>query len=276
MTTSTSSCPTSDSIRCIDIGANLANKKFRHDFDEVIASSKAAGLEAIVLTGSSEKNNRESSDLCLLHPGFLYSTAGIHPHDASDFDPTRTQQALEQLYAMDHVLAVGECGLDFNRDFSPRDKQRSCFAAQLELAADNGLPLFLHERDAFDEFLETMRNIRERVSRAVVHCFTGTAEQAKAYLDLDLHLGITGWICDERRGQHLREVVRTIPVNRLMIETDCPYLAPRDFRPKISRNEPKYLPHILQAVAECRNEDPAVLSSQLLQTTNEFFGIASR
>ena len=108
-----------------------------------------------------------------------------------------------------------------------------------------------------------------------MHCFTGNAEQAKAYLDLDLHLGITGWICDEKRGRHLREVVRMIPVDRLMIETDCPYLAPKDLRPKISRNEPKFLPHILQTIAECRGEAPLVLSEELLQTTRKFFDIST-
>ena len=136
-----------------------------------------------------------------------------------------------------------------------------------------GLPLFLHERDAFDTFYEIMRKNRSRVSGGVVHCFTGTETQARAYLDLDLHLGVTGWICDERRGKHLREVVKIIPADRLMVETDCPYLAPRDYRPKISRNEPKYLPHILEVVASCRGESVADLAPKILKTTNLFFGI---
>ena len=260
-------------LECIDIGANLTSKKFRNDLDQVLADSKQAGVSTIILTGSSEKNSEESSKICQRHPGFLYSTAGIHPHDASDFDAQRTTATLESLYQLDHVVAVGECGLDFNRDFSPRDKQRTCFAAHLELAAKNGLPLFLHERDAFDEFIDMMRDARDRISRGVVHCFTGSAAQAKSYLDLDLHLGVTGWICDERRGKHLRDVVKTIPVDRLMIETDCPYLAPRDYSPKINRNEPKYLPHILRSVAECRGERPEELAIELLETTRSFFGI---
>lgn len=260
-------------LECIDIGANLANKKFRNDLDEVLSNAKSAGVSKIVLTGSSEKNSRESAKLAEQHSGFLYSTAGIHPHDAKEFDVQRTSETLKSLYSQRSVVAVGECGLDFNRDFSPRDQQRSCFAAHIELAAENGLPMFLHERDAFDEFHESMRTNRDRISRAVVHCFTGTEKAAKAYLDLDLHLGITGWICDERRGKHLRDVVKIIPVQRLMIETDCPYLAPRDYRPKISRNEPKYLPHILKAIAECRGEDPFELGERILQTTNEFFQI---
>lgn len=258
---------------CIDIGANLTNKKFNHDLEDVLAQSKDAGLSQIVLTGTSERTSRDASTICQRHPGFLYSTAGIHPHDAKSFDQTRTTALLKELYTEDHVVAVGECGLDFNRDFSPRDQQRDCFAAHIDLAASNGLPLFLHERDAFDEFYSMMEQSRDRISGGVVHCFTGTASQAKAYLDLDLHLGITGWICDERRGRHLREVVRSIPVERLMIETDCPYLAPRDYRPRINRNEPKYLPHILQTVADCRDEPVEQLSEAILATTKAFFGI---
>ena len=260
-------------LDCIDIGANLTNKKFKHDLEQVLASSKNAGVQQIVLTGTSEHSSQAASQLCRTHPEFLYSTAGIHPHDASSFDPITTVKLLKDLLALDHVVAVGECGLDFNRDFSPRDRQRDCFAAHLELAESIGLPLFLHERDAFDEFYGMMRESRDRLKGGVVHCFTGNAEQAKAYLDLDLHLGITGWICDERRGKHLRDVVRSIPVDRLMIETDCPYLAPRDYRPTIKRNEPKYLPHILQTIADCRNEDVAILGPQIMTTTTTFFGI---
>ena len=260
-------------FECIDIGANLTSKKFKNDLENVLTESASAGLSHIVLTGSSERNSVESSKICQRHPGFLYSTAGIHPHDASEYDPVRTAKTLEDLYKLDHVVAVGECGLDFNRDFSPRDKQRDCFAAHLDLASKNQLPLFLHERDAFDTFYSMMKEARGRISRGVVHCFTGSLSNAKAYLDLDLHLGITGWICDERRGKHLRDVVKEIPVNRLMLETDCPYLAPRDYRPRINRNEPKYLPHILKTVAECRGEPVEELAAEVLKTTKSFFGI---
>ena len=260
-------------FECIDIGANLTSKKFKNDLENVLTESASAGLSHIVLTGSSERNSVESSKICQRHPGFLYSTAGIHPHDASEYDPVRTAKTLEDLYKLDHVVAVGECGLDFNRDFSPRDKQRDCFAAHLDLASNNQLPLFLHERDAFDTFYSMMQEARGRISRGVVHCFTGSSANAKAYLDLDLHLGITGWICDERRGKHLRDVVKEIPVNRLMLETDCPYLAPRDYRPRINRNEPKYLPHILKTVAECRGEPVEELAVEVLKTTKSFFGI---
>ena len=239
----------------------------------VIDDARRANLEAIVLTGSDEASCLESVELAKTYPDFLYCTAGIHPHHASDFSVAETLPLLRSLCELPQVVAVGECGLDFNRDFSPRDQQLSCFAAHLELAAVNRLPLFLHERDAHDAFIGTLRERRDSVTAGVVHCFTGTLEQARAYLDLDLHIGITGWLCDERRGQHLQEVVRHVPIDRLMIETDAPYLAPRDYRPKIQRNEPKYLPHILEAVARCRGESTEVLAAQLLNTTREFFGL---
>lgn len=261
------------SFHCIDIGANLANRRFHKDIAKVLASAREANLQAIVLTGSDEVSTQQSLELARAHPNFLFSTAGIHPHNASDFSVSDTLPLLRSLCGETPVVAVGECGLDFNRDFSPRDAQMSCFTAQLELAAGNRLPLFMHERDAHEAFISVMREHRDSISAGVVHCFTGTLEQAKAYLDLDLHIGITGWLCDERRGQHLQEVVRVIPHNRLMIETDAPYLAPRDYRPKISRNEPKYLPHILQALARCRDEQPEALAAALLTTTQQFFGL---
>lgn len=241
---------------------------------EVIENARHANLDAIVLTGSDAASCLESVELAKAYPGFLYSTAGIHPHHASEFSEAETLPLLRSLCELPQVVAVGECGLDFNRDFSPREQQLSCFSAHLELAAANRLPLFLHERDAHDAFISVLREHRASVAAGVVHCFTGTLEQAKAYLDLDLHIGITGWLCDERRGQHLEEVVRYVPIDRLMIETDAPYLAPRDYRPKIKRNEPKYLPHILETVARCRGEGAETLAPQLLSTTRQFFGLA--
>lgn len=227
----------------------------------------------MIVTGSCESSSSFADRLCEEHPGYLHSTAGIHPHDAKQYDPESSIATLKKLYQKPHVVAVGECGLDYNRDFSPRDLQKECFAAQLELAVETGLPLFLHERDAHDDFVAMLQEVRSGISRAVVHCFTGSAIEAERYLELDFHLGITGWICDERRGTHLREVVRTIPVERLMIETDAPYLAPRDYRPKIRRNEPKYLPHILKTVAECRGEEADLLAAQINKTTKDFFAI---
>lgn len=256
---------------CIDIGANLTNARFRSDLPQLLRNASSVGVEKIIVTGTSLECSQHASELCERHPHYLSCTAGIHPHDAKSFDPASTSNALRELLRKPQVVAVGECGLDFNRDFSPRDAQRECFVAQLELSSKTQLPLFLHERDAFDEFHSIMEAKRNQISRGVVHCFTGNEQALRAYLELDLHIGITGWICDEQRGKHLQELVTLIPADRLMIETDCPYLAPKDHRPRIKRNEPKYLPHILRRVAEFRGEDASELSTKLIDTTNKFF-----
>jgi len=263
-------------INCIDIGANLTHKSFRKDLPAVLESARSAGVEKLIVTGTSPNSSREAAALAAKFPGVLYSTAGVHPHDARHFqtDPdTGTIALLEGLAAQKSVVAIGECGLDFNRDFSPHGIQTECFVAQLELAARTEKPVFLHERDAHEEFLEIITSHRNSLAGGVVHCFTGTREAMRAYLDLNLHMGITGWICDERRGKHLREIVREIPANRLMIETDAPFLAPRDLPQRIQRNEPKYLPHILNTIAESRGESPQILAGEINKTTVDFFGL---
>jgi TatD DNase family protein len=171
-------------------------------------------------------------------------------------------------------VAIGECGLDYNRNYSPHPAQEKWFVAQLELAAELGKPLFLHSRDAHPRFAEILRNLR--VGKAVAHCFTGEGPELRAYLELGLYIGITGWICDERRGAHLRPLVKEIPADRLLVETDAPYLTPRDLRPqpKARRNEPAFLPHILRAVAQARGEAPEALAAQTTRNARALFGLA--
>jgi TatD DNase family protein len=204
----------------------------------------------------------------------LYATAGVHPHDASHWGPT-TSDTLQALAATHEVVALGETGLDFFRDFSPRPQQIQAFEAQLALAADLEMPVFLHERGAFKQFIEIIREYRSRLSAAVVHCFTGSAEQLAAYLDLDLHIGITGWICDERRGLHLRDLLPQISLDRLMLETDAPYLLPRTLRPKPKerRNEPAFLPHIVDTVASCLKLPPDLVAEATTKTAKTFFAL---
>jgi len=259
-------------LECMDIGANLTHKSFAKDLESVIADARAAGVSQFIVTGSSVATSRQALELCRQFPQGCYSTAGVHPHDAASCNE-QTWSQLETLLQVPTTVAVGECGLDFNRNSSPPAAQQSCFEQHLQLAAQIGKPLFLHERDAFELFYEMLKRHRDHIGDAVVHCFTGSATTLDAYLDLDLHIGITGWICDERRGTHLRELVRRIPATRLMIETDSPYLAPRDIRPRVHRNEPRFLPHILQAIAACRAEPPEELGRQIIATTKSFFGI---
>jgi TatD DNase family protein len=261
-------------MQLIDIGANLSHESFRRDLDAVIQRAQVAGVAQIVITGASEEESAAASEIARTRPGVLFATAGLHPHLARDWRE-ETEQVLRELAVRPEVVAVGEAGLDFNRDFSPRERQARVFEAQLGIAADLGLPAFMHERDAHEKFVEILKPIRQDLGNAVIHCFTGSAEELDAYLDLDLHVGVTGWICDERRGQHLRKLAKRIPLDRLMLETDAPYLLPRDLKPKPKsrRNEPMHLRHILETVARCRGMSAEELAEATTQTSRRFFGI---
>jgi TatD DNase family protein len=258
----------------IDIGANLAHESFAHDREAVLERARAAGVVTIIVTGTSVATSRAAAALAEDRAPQLYATAGVHPHDASHF----TDETVEQLRALARhpaVRALGECGLDYNRMFSPRQAQLRAFEAQLELAAQLERPLFLHDREAHADLVALVRRYRDRVPAAVVHCFTGTREELRAYLDLGLHIGITGWICDERRGLHLRELVRDIPQGRLMLETDAPYLLPRTIKPAPAhrRNEPAFLPYVLRAVAESTARATQEVERETTQTARTFFGL---
>ncbi|MGY4514575.1 TatD family hydrolase [Lysobacter sp. HA18] len=261
-------------MQLIDIGANLTHDSFDRDRDAVIARALEAGVARMVVTGASREHSPMALELARKHPGVLFATAGVHPHHAVEYT-AECDAEMRTLLAHDEVVAVGECGLDYFRDFSPRPAQRRAFEMQLQTAVDTGKPLFLHQRDAHDDFIAIMKNFEGRLGPAVVHCFTGTREEAFAYLDRDWHVGITGWLCDERRGQHLREIVPHIPANRLMIETDAPYLLPRTLKPlpKDRRNEPAFLAHIVEELARDRSEDVATVAISTTRNARDFFGL---
>ncbi len=258
----------------IDIGANLTHDSFDTDREAVLARAAAAGIARIIVTGTSVTSSVQAAALCEAQPRTLFATAGVHPHHAAEFDG-HTAAALRALLANPAFVAVGECGLDFFRDYSPRTAQRRAFEAQLELAAAVGKPVFLHQRDAHDEFVAMLMPIRERLAGGVAHCFTGGPTELTAYLDLDLYVGVTGWVCDERRGSELRAAVPKIPLTRLLIETDAPYLLPRDLspRPKNRRNEPQFLTHVLERVAELRNEPLEVVAAATTSNAERLFGL---
>jgi TatD DNase family protein len=239
----------------IDIGANLAHDSFDEDRPAVLQRATDAGVSRIVITGSSDASNTRAAELAEQSPGVLYSTAGVHPHHASDYDDA-SDALIRSLVSHKSVVAVGECGLDYFRNFSPREAQLTAFRQQLEIAEDSGLPVFLHQRDAHDDFVEILEPFLPKISRAVAHCFTGEGESLREYVAMGLYIGITGWICDERRGKHLHDIVPIIPDDRLLIETDAPYLLPRSYRPKprSRRNEPMYLPEVARVVADARNQ----------------------
>ena len=258
----------------IDIGANLGHSSFAGDLERVLAGAWNAGVQQIVVTGASAEGSVTAMQLAQRFPGFLYATAGVHPHHASDFDGF-TEDLLADLLANPQVKAAGECGLDYNRNFSPREVQQFAFERQLGLAISSGKPVFLHQREAHEDFLAILKAHRSALKNAVVHCFTDSRAALADYLDLDCYIGITGWICDERRGLHLIEAVRDIPADRLLLETDAPYLLPRSIKPapKDRRNLPEFLPAVLAAVAQARGVDPAELAAQSCVNARHFFGL---
>jgi TatD DNase family protein len=255
----------------VDIGVNLTHRSFHPDRKQVIDRAFAAGVRTMIVTGASVTGSQEAQLLAEEYPGRIFSTAGVHPHDSRHCNAD-TIPELRRLAQRENVVAIGECGLDFNRDFSPRPQQEECFEAQVALAEELEMPLFLHERDAQQRFVEILVAARKK-SPAVLHCFTGTREQLGACLDLGLYIGITGWICDERRGTHLRALVPEIPADRLMIETDAPYLLPRSMpsKPKDGRNEPAFLTHVLQTVAECLGKSVEEVAETTTKTARAFF-----
>lgn len=259
-------------MELIDIGCNLTHDSFEDDRDEVIEAARDAGVVQIIVTGASAEGSQAAVQLAGQRPGQLYATAGVHPHRASAYDD-ETDQLLRELALSPSVVAIGETGLDYFRDFSPRDLQRDAFERQIQIAIDTGLPLFLHQRDAHGDFIAILRKHRDQLTDIVVHCFTGSQDELQECLDLDCHIGITGWICDERRGTHMKAFMKNIPANRLMIETDAPYLKPRNLRPKIRshRNEPRLLPWILGTLAACRGEHPEALAEATTRNARAFF-----
>ncbi len=262
------------SLSLIDIGANIAHDSFDEDRAGMMQRAADAGVDRIVVTGSSDESNVQAAELAEQSPGTLYSTAGVHPHHASDYNDD-SDALIRSLTQKDSVVAVGECGLDYFRNLSPREAQLNAFKRQLEIAKDSGLPVFLHQRDAHDDFVEILETALPDLSRAVAHCFTGEGESLREYVAMGLYIGITGWICDERRGKHLYDIVSIIPDDRLLVETDAPYLLPRTIRPKPKsrRNEPMHLPEVVRIIAEARGQTQEHVAAISTANAERFFGL---
>ena len=243
----------------IDIGVNLTNARFERDIEQVLERAASARVLDLIITGVDLVSSRRALELCQelgerRADGLrLWCTAGVHPHDSGAVEGGYLE-ALRALHLdhPSHVVALGECGLDYERDYSPRERQLACFEAQLELALELERPMFLHERGAHEDLYALLRAAGPALAaRSVVHCFTGERQAMERYLALGCSIGVTGWVCDERRGEGLQRLVRDLPLERLLVETDAPYLTPRTLRPKPKRgrNEPATLPHIVSELA---------------------------
>ncbi|KAJ3172898.1 hypothetical protein HDU87_007734 [Geranomyces variabilis] len=268
----------------VDIGANLASRALKPHIAEVLKRSAAANTTTVLITGTSLKTSREALQIVKEHAGpvALFSTAGVHPHDATHLlsDPKTAATWVADLETLitankSAVVAVGETGLDYDRKFSTHADQIRVFEAQLGIAERTGLPLFLHNRDAHDDFLAALQRF-PRARRGVVHCYTDTdPAHLDAYLTLGFHIGITGWVADERRGVELAEnIVPRIPLDRLLIETDAPYLMPRNIEGrKMKVNEPALLGWVCKKVAECLGVDEEVVAARTTENARQLFAL---
>ncbi|KJE90865.1 hydrolase [Capsaspora owczarzaki ATCC 30864] len=255
-----------------DIGINLAHDHFARDVEHFLRRAAEVNVTTMVITGTSMRGSVEALELARRHG--MHATVGVHPHDAKSCT-TGTIPKMRQLFTSADTaslaVAVGECGLDFDRNFSPQDVQMKWFEEQLKLAVELKKPVFLHERSAHEAFVRILEPYMPQLTGAVVHCFTGTDAELKKYLSMGCHIGITGWICDERRGTDLAKIVHQIPLDRLMIETDAPYLIPRNIRPRQSQNEPAFLPYVLEMVAQCMGKSVEEVARGTFETTRRFF-----
>lgn len=232
----------------IDIGVNLTHPSLFKDLDNNIAQWQDAGVNQIIAIAS---DLEESEALIQITQNYnhISHTLGCHPHHADDWHQDSRSILLALIENAPNAIAIGETGLDFNRNYATQSNQINAFNQQIEIATQSNLPLYLHEREAQDELISTLNNHFDKEVKGVLHCFTGDQSTLKRYLDLGLYIGVTGWICDERRGQDLQEAIKYIPEDRLLIETDSPFLLPRTLRPRPKKNHPKFLPHIAEQAA---------------------------
>lgn len=260
-------------IEFIDIGANLTHESFDQDLEQVLENAIAAGLNKIIITATSVDETNKAIKCTNLNPSLLWATAGVHPHNAKNTSDNFIEE-LEKLAVHNKVIAIGECGLDYCRNFSTPEKQKAVFEKQIKLSLRTGLPLFLHQRDAHEDFITMLKEQRVNEIKGVTHCFTGDKGQLKDHLDLGLYIGITGWLCDPRRNQDLLESIKYLPMDRLLIETDAPYLMPKELEKKLKtrRNEPKYIREIAEFISTQKGIEIEDLADIAKNNSENLFG----
>jgi TatD DNase family protein len=253
----------------IDSHAHLADAAFAGDRDAVIARARLAGAQAIVCIGESLATAATAAEIASANRGFVFATAGVHPHDAATFDATRDIPRLRKLVTKSTV-AIGECGLDYHYDNSPRDSQRAAFSAQIALAGEMSKPLVVHTRDAEDDTGAMIREAKATGVVGVLHCYTGSHSLAELAIDAGWFVSFSGIVTFRKWTDDA--LLRLVPADRLLVESDSPYLAPVPFRGK--RNEPAWVAHTLSKVATARGDDPHELGQTTARNTERLFGLA--
>ena len=257
--------------KLFDIGANLTHESFNEDLKEIIDESIESNINKICITGCDIDDSKKALSIAQSFPEHLISTCGIHPHYADKFNDSSAQK-IKEIAGNKLVKAIGETGLDFNRNYSSRKNQLHSFQKHIEIANDLELPLFLHQRDSHKDFLDCIE-VAKPETNCVVHCFTGSRLEMNDYLSLGFYIGLTGWICDPKRGAHMEEFISDIPLDKLLIETDSPYLLPKKIKIKGRRNKPLFLSEVLNKVSEIRQEPIDILRSEIFKNSIEFFNL---
>ena len=260
-------------MRLFDSHCHLNDKGYQKEMDAVMERARQAGVQGVMIVGITEKTSHLAMEIASAYPE-CHASVGVHPHDASHCSD-RTLDTLRSLADHETVKAWGETGLDFNRMFSPREDQERCFARQIELAGELGLPLIFHERDSEGRFYEILTTHMKPGQAGVVHCFSGTADEMEKYLEMGLHIGITGIVTIKKRAAKLRRMIAAMPEDRILVETDAPYLTPEPEKRHAKRNEPAFVRSVLLSVAEARQTDPGKLAETIWNNTCRLFGIDS-
>jgi len=269
----------------VDCGVNLTNPKFYNNTDYVIARALAAGVQKMVITGLKLNGCKSAVIMSKTRPNILYAAVGVHPHFVKDDWNDKTLDQLEELVKQHEVVAVGECGLDFNREYSPNELQVTTFRKQVQLAVRYQKALIVHERDAHEKILDVLKDFTSTLPPVVIHCFTGTAEEIKAYVDKGFYIGVTGFVCKEKHGAALRAAIKdgTLPLNRIVVQTNAPYMTPNTPREEMdpvsktliehcfADNEPCTLSIIVRCIAKCLSQEVRTIADQCTETAMNVF-----
>jgi TatD DNase family protein len=258
-------------MKIFDSHCHLDDKSYRKDLERVIERAHQAGVVRMMSIGVNKKTAARAVELAESHPG-IYASVGYHPHDARQCGADELD-FLTELAQNPRVRAWGEIGLDYNRMYSPQEDQERWFIRQLQIAAQLKLPTIFHERDTRGRFFEILKTDFKNENAGVVHCFSGTMAELQGYLNLDLYIGITGILTLRARGADLRDMVPHIPANRLVVETDAPYLTPAPEKYHTRRNEPAFVKLVLLKLAEVRNEDPDQLAQTIWDNTCRLYNL---